>query len=182
MFGRLKKGCTLDVFNVQTLIMATIIYRIRRKSSIYISLTIGREIKLETNTGFTVNPKDWSKVTKRPKQKLEGNKKTFGHLSKLETFIYDEVNTTHSKGQLIDVNWLKDKINLCFDRVKKTDQSLLPNHIQYIIDNANTRKIKGSNKIGLSENRLKGYRNFKKIMEQYQKVIKNSSFAHNLSC
>lgn len=152
--------------------MATITYRIRGKSSIYISLTSGRDIKLEANTGFSINPKEWSKVTKRPKQNSEINKITFGHLSKLETFVYDEVNNANSKGELIDINWLKNKINLCFDRVKKTDQSQLSIHIQYIIDNANTRKIKGSNKIGLSENRLKGYRNFKKIIEQYQKVIK----------
>ncbi len=152
--------------------MATIIYRIRGKSSIYISLTSGREIKLEANTGFTINPKDWSKDTKRPKQTSDEGKKTFGYLSKLETFIYDKVNTAHSKGQLIEINWLKDHIDICFDRVKKTDQSLLPNHIQYIIDNAKTRKVKGSNKIGLSENRLKGYRNFKKIIELYQKETK----------
>ena len=60
--------------------MATIIYRIRGKSSIYISLTIGREIKLETNTGFNATSKDWSKITKRPKQNSESNKETFAHL------------------------------------------------------------------------------------------------------
>ncbi|MGM1056048.1 MAG: phage integrase SAM-like domain-containing protein [Bacteroidota bacterium] len=152
--------------------MATIIYRIRGKSSIYISLTIGREIKLETNTGFNVLPKDWSTTTKRPKQNTDSNKKTFGHLSKLETFIYDEVNTAQSKGQLIDVNWLKDKIDICFDRVKKTDQSLLANHIQYIINNANTRKISGSNKLGLSKRRVTGYVSFKNLIEVYEKELK----------
>lgn len=156
--------------------MATVNFRIRSKANkpvsifIYISLEEGNVIS--TPSGFTVHPKDWSKVTKRPKQTSEGNKKTFSKLNNLQDFIYDEVNTSQAQGQLIDVHWLKDKINQCFSRVKKTDQSLLVNHIQYIIDNANTRKIKGSNKIGLSENRLKGYRNFKKIVELYEKDIK----------
>jgi hypothetical protein len=44
-------------------------------------------------------------------------------------------------------NWLGSKINDCFSRVMKTT-GLLINHIQYNIDNANTRKVK--NKIGLS--------------------------------
>ena len=156
--------------------MATVNFRIRSKANkpvsifIYVSLEIGNVIS--TPSGFNALPKDWSNTTKRPKQNSEGNKKTFSELNKLQKFIYDEVNTAQSKGQLIDVNWLKEKINLCFDRVKKTDQSLLVNHIQYIIDNANTRKIKGSNKIGLSDRRVTGYKSFKKVMEVYEKEIK----------
>jgi len=156
--------------------MATVNFRIRSKANrpvsifIYVSLETGNVIS--TPSGFNVLPKEWSDTTKRPKQNSEGNKKTFSELNKLQKFIYDEVNTAQSKGQLIDVNWLKEKINLCFDRVKKTDQSLLVNHIQYIIDNANTRKIKGSNKIGLSDRRVTGYKSFKKVMEVYEKETK----------
>ncbi|MDT0687838.1 tyrosine-type recombinase/integrase [Autumnicola psychrophila] len=157
--------------------MATVNFRIRSKANksvsifIYVSLEEGNVIS--TPSGFTVHPKDWSKTTKRPKQNSEETKKTFSKLNKLQEFIYNAVNDAQATGQLIDVNWLKKNIEKCFDRVKKTDQSLLTNHIQYIIDNANTRKIKGSNKVGLSENRLKGYRNFKKIIEEYEKVIKS---------
>ncbi|SOC78848.1 Integrase [Salinimicrobium sediminis] len=161
--------------------MATVIYRIRGKSSIYISLTMGRGIKLETNTGFNVNPRDWSKITSKPKQNSETNKKTFAALSKLETFIYDEVNNAQGQGQLIDLFWLKDNINKCFNRVKKTDQNLMVNHIQYIIDNANTKKIKGSNKVGLSQNRVTGYKTFKKVVEEYQKELKKKIHFHDIN-
>ncbi len=156
--------------------MATVNFRIRSKANkpvsifIYVSLETGNVIS--TPSGFNVHPKDWSNTTKRPKQTSEGNKKTFSKLNLLQKFIYDEVNTAHSNGQLIDVNWLKDKINLCFDRVKKTDHSLLVNHTQYIINNANTRKISGSNKIGLSDRRVTGYKSFKKVMEVYEKETK----------
>lgn len=156
--------------------MATVKYRIRGKGnnnvSIYIYLSTGRGNFLETSTGFTVQPKDWSNTTNKPKQNSEENRKTFSELLKLEEFLYAEVNKANSKGQLIDVNWLKEKINICFDRVKKTDHSLLVNHTQYIIDNANTRKIKGSNKVGLSERRVTGYKSFKKLVENYEKETK----------
>lgn len=156
--------------------MATVNFRIRSKANkpvsifTYVSLEEGNVIS--TPSGFTVHPKDWSKTTKRPKQNSESNRKTFSKLNSLQDFIYDEVNTAHAKGQLLDVDWLKEKINECFNRVKKTDSSLLVNHTQYIVDNANTRKIKGSNKIGLSERRVTGYKSFKKVMQTYEKKIK----------
>ncbi|MBE7641047.1 tyrosine-type recombinase/integrase [Salegentibacter sp. BLCTC] len=157
--------------------MATVNFRIRSKANkpvsifIYVSLEEGNVIS--TPSGFTVHPKDWSKATKRPKQNSVPNKKTFSKLNRLQEFVYNAVNDAQAAGQLIDVNWLKENIDKCFSRVKKTDQSLLTNHIQYIIDNANTRKIKGSNKIGLSERRVTGYKSFKKTIEDYQKVIKS---------
>jgi integrase len=156
--------------------MATVKFRIRgnknKNVTIYIYLSTGRGNFLETSTGFTVLPKDWSTSTNKPKQNSVENRKTFSELLKLEEFIYSEVNKANSKGKLMDVNWLKEKIDECFERVKKTDHSLIINHTQYIINNANTRKIKGSNKIGLSKNRLKGYKSFKKILEEYEKSSK----------
>lgn len=165
--------------------MATVKYRIRGKGnnnvSIYLYLSTGRGNFIETNSGFTVKPKDWSKTTNKPKQNIAENKVTFLQLSKLENFIYDEVNKANAKGQLVDVNWLKEKIDQCFERVKKTDSSLLINHIQYIIDNANTRKIKGSNKIGLSERRILGYKSFKKLMQTYEKSIKKKIYFQDVT-
>ncbi|MGM0931943.1 MAG: tyrosine-type recombinase/integrase [Bacteroidota bacterium] len=156
--------------------MATVNFRIRSKAnkpvSIFTYISVREGEVISTPSGFTVHPKDWSTTTKRPKQNSEGNRATYNNLNSLQGFIYKAVNSAQGKGELIDVDWLRQKIDECFERVKKTDHSLLTNHIQYIVDNANTRKIKGSNKVGLSENRLKGYRNFKKIIEEYQKVIK----------
>ncbi|MHA6278834.1 tyrosine-type recombinase/integrase [Salinimicrobium sp. CAU 1759] len=156
--------------------MATVNYRLRSKASkpvsifLYVSLEEGNVIS--TPSGFTVHPKDWSKVTKRPKQNSEANKKTYSKLNTLQDFIYDEVNTAQGQGQLIDVYWLKEKIDECFNRVKKTDHSLLVNHTQYIIDNANTRKVAGKTKLGLSERTIKGYNTFLKMITRYQTVIK----------
>lgn len=154
--------------------MATIQFRVRSKAnknvSIKIRLSIDRNNVFELNTGFTINPKDWSAPTGLPKLNNPENKLLSSALKKLDSFIIDNLNTDLGKSVLIDSNWLESKINGCFSRVVKTDKGLLINHIQYIIDNANTRKVK--NKIGLSPSTIKNYSLFKKIILEYQKKIK----------
>lgn len=173
--------------------MATVKFSIRgnanKNVSIKVVFSAGRGLNIETSTGFVINPKQWSesgnskkKISESdskhlrksgfPKSTTTENKKIKQDLKKLEIFLLDQFNEANSKGELIDINWLQAKINECFERVKKTDHSLLVNHTQYIIDNANTRKIKGSNKIGLSERRTTGYKSFKKIILDYEKAIK----------
>jgi integrase len=157
--------------------MATINFRLRSKAnknvSIKVYLSTGRGNLIELNTGFTINPKDWSENTNRPKQNSSTeNKQVTNNLNKLETYIFDNLNKDLSKGVLIDSYWLQNQINNCFGRVEKTDTDIIVNHIQYIIDNANTRKIKGRSKLGLSQSRVKGYETFKKLFDTYQKEIK----------
>lgn len=156
--------------------MASVQFRLRSNAnknvSIKVRLTIGRNNDIETNTGFTINPKEWSNSTNKPKQNTAENKQLFNDLKKLETYLFDSLNNDLANSVMIDKFWLENRINDCFKRVEKIDNGLLVNHIQYIIDNANTRKIKGRNKLGLSENRIKGYKTFKKIIENYQEVIK----------
>ncbi|WP_278034196.1 phage integrase SAM-like domain-containing protein [Flavobacterium nitratireducens] len=154
--------------------MATIQFRLRSKAnknvSIKVRLSLNRDNVFELNTGFTINPKDWSETTGLPKQNNETNKKISNDLKKLDSYISNNLNTDLGNGVLIDSNWLEIKINDCFNRVVKTDSSLLINHIQYIIDNANTRKVK--NKIGLSPSTIKNYTLFRNIITEYQKKIK----------
>ena len=84
---------------------------------------------------------------------------------------------------MIDSYWLESKIKECFNRVEKTDNSLLVNHIQYIIDNANTRKIKtnGGFKIGLSKSTIKNYTLFRNIITEYQKTTKKQIHFVNIT-
>lgn len=156
--------------------MASVQFRLRSNANKNVSIKarviIGRGNDIETNTGFTIHPKDWSENTGKPKQNTAENKKLFNELKKLESFIFNKLNDDLANGVLIDKFWLENKINECFSRIEKVDTGLLLNHIQYIIDNANTRKIKGRNKLGLSENRKKGYITFKNLIKDYQVVIK----------
>lgn len=154
--------------------MATIQFRVRSKAnknvSIKVRLSIDRNNVFELNTGFIINPKDWSEPTGLPKQNNPENKILSSDLKKLDSFITKNLNTDLGKSVLIDSNWLESQINDCFSRVIKTDTGVLINHIQYIIDNANTRKVK--NKIGLSPSTIKNYTLFRNIILEYQKKIK----------
>ena len=156
--------------------MATVNFRLRSKSnknvSIKIYLSIGRGNVIELNTGFSINPKDWSKDTDRPKQNNAENKLIFNNLKKLDSFIFENLNKDLGTGVIIDTYWLEAKIKECFDRVEKVDTGLVLNHTQYIIDNANTRKVIGRNKLGLSLSRVKSYNTFKNLFDVYQTVIK----------
>lgn len=162
--------------------MAKIKFLLQSKSEnsqIYIRVSISQFVSIKKKTGFTINPKDWSakvkdKGTDRPKQNNPENKIIHSSLNKLESFVFDNLNSDLSKGNLIDGFWLENQINNCFKRVIKTDTGLLVNHIQYIIDNANTRKVKtnGGFKIGLSPSTLKNYTLFKNIISEYQTTIK----------
>lgn len=157
--------------------MATVQFRLRSKAnknvSIKVRLLSGKSLDLELNTGFTINPKYWSEKTNRPTQNNDTeNKLLRNNLNKLETYIFDNLNKDLSKGVLIDTYWLQNQINNCFERVEKTNTGIITNHIQYIIDNANTRKIKGRSKLGISQSRVKGYETFKKLFEAYQKETK----------
>ena len=158
--------------------MASIQYRIRSKANKNVSIKIrvsnGRSLSLEQNTGFSINPSDWSDTSNLPKQNNPTNKLLSSNLKKLDTYILDNLNEDLANNVLIDKYWLENKIKTCFDRVETTDKNVLINHIQYVIDNANTRKVKtnGGTKIGLSKNTIKNYKIFKNIISEYQIKIK----------
>jgi hypothetical protein len=155
--------------------MATVNFKLRseanKKVSIYVFLSLGRKNLIVLKTGFTINPKDWSKNTNRPKQTTPENKNISTDLTKLEAYILEQKNIDLGKGAIIDTYWLETKIKECFNRIDKIDTGSILNHTQYIIDNAQTRKVRGRNKLGLSKNRNKGYTTFKNIFETYQTVI-----------
>ncbi|EKT4548164.1 phage integrase SAM-like domain-containing protein [Flavobacterium psychrophilum] len=157
--------------------MAKIKFLLQSKSEnsqIYIRVSISQFVSIKKKTGFSINAKDWSVITDRPKQNNPENKITHSSLNKLENFVFDNLNKDLAKGSLIDAYWLENQINNCFKRVVKTDAGLLVNHIRYIIDNANTRKVKtnGGFKIGLSSSTIKNYTLFKNIILEYQTTIK----------
>nr|WP_315183905.1 phage integrase SAM-like domain-containing protein [uncultured Flavobacterium sp.] len=157
--------------------MAKIKFLLQSKSEnaqIYIRVSISQKVSIKKKTGFTINSKDWSETTGLPKQNNPENKKLSNNLKKLDPFVIANLNNDLAGGILIDAYWLENQINNCFKRVVKTDTGLLINHIQYILDNANTRKVRtnGGVKIGLSKETIKNYTVFKNIVLEYQKTIK----------
>lgn len=165
--------------------MAIINYRLRsrvdKNVSIYIVLSLGRDKRYQTLTGFYINPKDWKENKKNsfkqlgfPKNsKLAEIKDIKNSLIRLSGFIDTAINDAQSKGELINVNWLKNQIDICFDRKEeeKEKNNSLVDYIQKIIDDADTKVLQGG-KMGLSKSRVKGYITFKGVIERYQKYIK----------
>lgn len=154
--------------------MATVKYFLQSKSEnaqIYIRLSIKRGFDIKRKTGFVINANNWSEKN-FPKQSRAELKQLRNDLNKLETYIYENLNTSLANGGIIDGNWLEDKINQCFGRIEETDNTLLVNHTQYIIDNANTRKVQGRKQLGISESRKKGYVTFMNTIIKYQKKLK----------
>ena len=164
--------------------MATVKFRLRSQAkenvTIFVYLSVRKGEMYQCKTPFTINPKDWKIATSKrnksligfPKQNNETNKTIFNKLKTLDAYIFSNLNQSLSKGVLIDKHWLDKQINDCFGVKQKSDNGLLLNHIQYIIDNANTRKVKGRSKIGISISRIKGYKSFKKLIENYETHIK----------
>ncbi|MBD3582741.1 tyrosine-type recombinase/integrase [Flavobacterium selenitireducens] len=156
--------------------MATLKFRVRSNANKHVSiaaiLSVGRDKVYELKTGLTINPKDWSKTTGRPKQNNPENKNLNADLQKLETFVLNRLNIDSSKGVEPGSLWLENIINECFGRSNASAGNRLDSHIQYIIDNAATRRVKGRSKLGISENRIKTYKTFKRIIEEYQTVIR----------
>lgn len=159
--------------------MASIKFRLRstadKNVSIKVRLILGRgKQDLELNTGFSINPKDWSESTDLPKQNNTENKVIFNNLKKLESFLFKSLNNDMGETIVIDSFWLNSKINDCFERVLKTDEGLITNYIQNIIDTADTRKVKvkGGYKHGLSLSRKNSYIATKNILKEYEAKTK----------
>lgn len=160
--------------------MATVNFRLRSKAnknvSIKIYLSLGRGNVIEMNTGFSINPKDWSNDTDRPKQNIAENKLIFNNLKKLESFIFNNLNKDLGDCVVIDAFWLDSKIIECFNRVEKTDTGIIVNFLQEIIDNASTRKVKvkGGFKYGISKSRENSFESTKNIIKEYQSETKKA--------
>lgn len=157
--------------------MAKIKFLLQSKSEnsqVYIRLSISQKVSLKKKTGFTISPKDWSEATALPKQNNPENKKLSNNLKKLETFVLVNLNNDLGKSVVIDNFWLDAKIKECFDRVEKTDEGLITNYIQDLIDNADTRKVKvkGGFKHGISLSRKNSFISTKQMLVEYEKKTK----------
>jgi integrase len=153
-----------------------------KNAQIYIRLSLSKTLSLKKKTGFGINPKDWNTPDKDnpkkgdnfPKQNNPENKLLFNNLKKLESFIFENLNSDLGKSVVIDSFWLESKIKECFNRVEKTDEGLITNYIQDIIDNADTRKvkIKGGFKHGISLSRKNSFIATKQMLVEYEKKTK----------
>lgn len=184
----------LTTFTAKGFEMASIKFRIRKSAkdpaSIKVIVSEGRKNTLEMKTGYVLNKDQWSFSKAIPKQNSADAKNIRNQLLRLQELILSEYNKAQDNGQPINKIWLSSVLDKHFKRkpiVDLPDSELkdinetLKNQIQYIIDTASSRQIKGSNRIGLSKGRLQNYHSFLKIIKTYEEHIESTIFLKDLS-
>ncbi|QDH77831.1 site-specific integrase [Echinicola soli] len=156
--------------------MASIKYRLKSKLDkpvpVYVTISIKRGDAYYCKTGFFIHPRNWSSAKGYPKQNDEANKQMVKQLRVLEAFLMDRINEVQAAGASFSREFFDQQIDRCFNREESDDSDLFICHLDYIIQNAPSRKIKGRSKVGLSENTIKNYQTFKNILQEYEKVLK----------
>lgn len=178
--------------------MATAKFRLRNdqtdKATIYVYLTVQKRKQFLKSTGLTINPKNWKSESKSltgfPKNVSNPNIKNLRtDLSKLESHLLNGVNQANTNGIIINSNWVKEQINICFGRVSKEDEqkeieqkelNKLTYQTQLFIDNAKTY-IHSGNKVGLSKSRIKSIKTFKRVITEYEKYTKETIYLKNIN-
>lgn len=149
--------------------MATVKYYLRSKtkdSIIQIQLSISRTLKMRTSTGLVINYSEWSDKTSLPKQNNPENKNLTIQLNDLKSFILKVYNHDFANGILFDNSWLKEKINVFFERI---DESVNDNIITNYMKNYNEfRKLDSKTKQStdyqfiILENKFSRFQQFQK--------------------
>ncbi|MCB9202190.1 MAG: site-specific integrase [Flavobacteriales bacterium] len=158
--------------------MATVNFRIKGKadpSSIYIRLKNGRDIDLEVSTDIKVPKKYWSSAKGAAKVVADYDYKTTNtKLKQLESYIIDQFNADNTNGAIINNVWLKEKINILFNRPNNNDKDSEVYIIQFIdkfIEYSKRRKTKKGTPVakrtiqhyGTTKNKLLAYEKHKNI-------------------
>lgn len=154
--------------------MATLNFRIKKsvqnRSKIYMILSLKRGCVFESKLPFEIQANEWDNTRKYPKQNSAQNKNLKSKLLELEKYISDALDSGKLKGEQINKDWFIFKLNEFFNPSPLKEEGSIVNHVQLMIDNASTRRVKGRDSIGISKSRVKGYENFRKIIEDFEKV------------
>jgi integrase len=159
--------------------MATVNFRVKKSASnkgkIYVVLSIGRGKVYESKLPYEIPMIQWDNTRKYPRQNSEHGKKLKDELMILERYLIQSLDEAQLNKIDIEKEWFKSKVFEFLNPVSKQDESRIVNHIQRLIDSSSTRRVKGSDHIGLSKSRVNGYANFKKILEDYE-LFKHKRF------
>jgi len=154
--------------------MPSFSYRIKSKEdkqvSIYVSFRPQNSKSVFSRTGFTVHPSQWSNSKKRAKPVSVELKNLNNKLSELEIFLADRLNEDINLGVEITNKWLKKQIDRFNNKVPTTDLSYLLNLMDDQIGNLHLKKAKDGS-MGLKKNTVKGYKDFRRVLEDYETYI-----------
>ena len=130
----------------------------KENASIFIQFSVSKTKVLKRKTGFTINPKDWSKEKAQPIQKDDSLKFIKSKLDKLKSFINDAYNVGVSNGTEFTGDWLQLQIDLFNNKIVVVDLDILTNSIDEYLDKKHT----------LSKGSKKNLENLKKVIVRYE--------------
>lgn len=157
--------------------MATIKYLLQGKSdweSIYLRLSVGHKNVFKRKTGLSINPKDWSEKKCLPIDRDVELKDLKSDLNKLRTHITDKYTETYKRGKIIDSNWLKNQIELFFNRPIESEINGLVEYFDYYIKNI-PNKVKDDGTL-LSPKTVKKYTTIKNKVTAFEKQQKKKFY------
>ena len=112
---------------------------------------------LETKTGLSVIPTDWSKQKQRTKGRDPHLQQINNTLNNLSAFIDVQINISATNGTLIDKRWLLKIINSFFNKFEQKD----PRYLLNFFDDFIKRIIKEHEAgIGVKKSTIKGHKSF----------------------
>ena len=154
--------------------MATINYRIKSKEnkevSIYVYFRPSGSPVISTKTGYTVNPKNWSKSKKRAKASDPHLHNLNISLDNLVTFLSQSLNYDNQQGVEIDNKWLRKKVDEYNNKVPASDNSYLSNFLDLSIEKLNLKRANDGTH-GLKKSTKKSYYSFRKNLMLYENSI-----------
>ncbi|MEO2062754.1 MAG: phage integrase SAM-like domain-containing protein [Christiangramia sp.] len=129
-----------------------------------------KKFQFEGKTELEVDKEFW-KNTRHKKRNVDADDKkeisrVNDELSKIENFLLSEYKI--EKPDPTNKDWLKERLYYFYNPEKENQRSdFVTSNIQHIIDSANTREnSKGG--LGLSESRIKSYKNLLNIFKKFQ--------------
>lgn len=127
-------------------------------SQIYVRFWNGRVYDCKTSTGLRVLYSDWNATKEIVKLKTTSTSKDFinGKLMDLRKYLIDNYNVEYNSGFSIGKDWLKNKVNVFFNRVdeSKPELTYFTDWVKKFVETAPKRLHKGKN---ISDTTIKKY-------------------------
>lgn len=140
-------------------------------SQIYARFWDSKIIDQKTKTGLTVLFKNWDKKNERVKNKVTATDKDFINkkLLELKAFVFESYNIEYNESEIIGKKWLKNKIDVFFNRKDLTTPEALyfTDWISVFIEKSKTRLHKGKN---ISQSTTKKYKTVLNNLREYEEI------------
>ncbi len=147
--------------------MASIQFFIRNKKNptkIALRMYISRNNQPYATTELLINGKLWSEKKQRLKGADEYTTWVNNQLDDLYTYLIREYPMDYTKGIITDTSWLKNKIDIFFNRPKKQDKTVSELIFQFVKENPVIRNKK------LTESTLKSYTQLGRVIKSFKDV------------